>query len=110
MPLPNLQLLVEVASGAGDVNAAGNSALPILYPLHNSGGLAAFGTIGALGRIHLGTVSGFGNLGHSSYSLHEETRILARLAIVAEPAGGQSREAPGDGRPWPLDFAAVLPH
>src|ERR1700761_986852 len=46
------KLFVEVAGGAGDVYAAGDAALAVLDPLHDAGGLAALGTIGALGRVH----------------------------------------------------------
>jgi hypothetical protein len=58
-----LQLLVELAGGAGDENAAGDAALSVLDALHDAGGLAALGAVGALGGVHdLLAVSSLGNL------------------------------------------------
>lgn len=60
-----LQLLVEVASGAGDEDAAGDAALAVFDALHDAGGLAALGAVGAFGGVHdLLAVSSFGDLGH----------------------------------------------
>lgn len=61
----DLEFLEKLAGGAGDINAARYAALPILDALDDTRWLAAFGTVGALGRVHYFlTVTGFGNLGH----------------------------------------------
>ena len=60
-----LQLLVKIASGTGNVNPTGRTALAVFHALHDAGWLRALGTIRALGGIHfLLAVAGFGNLGH----------------------------------------------
>ena len=60
-----LQLFVEFARGAGNVDAAGSVAFPVFYALYNARRLAALGAIRALGRVHnLLTISRFGDLGH----------------------------------------------
>ena len=60
-----LQLLVELAAGARNIDAAGDVALAVFYPLHNPGGLAALGAIRALGGIHYFlAISRLGDLGH----------------------------------------------
>ena len=60
-----LQLLVKFARRARDDNPSGNVALAILDPLCDPGRLAAFGAVGAFGRIHdLFTVGRLCNLRH----------------------------------------------
>src|SRR5215469_10383961 len=60
-----LELFVEVAGGARDVDAAGDAALAVLYALDDARGLGALGAVGRLGGIHdLLTVTGFCNLSH----------------------------------------------
>src|SRR5271165_3167173 len=66
-----LEPFVEFASGAGDVDSAGNAALAVLYPLDDAGGLAALRAVGALGGVHYFlTVCGLRNLGHDGLSPH----------------------------------------
>ena len=61
-----LELFEKLASGAGDVNSAGDSALTVLDPLHDTGGFGALRAIGALLGVHdLLTVACFGNLRHN---------------------------------------------
>jgi hypothetical protein len=61
-----LQFLEELARGAGDKHTSRNVALAILYTLNNAGGLCAFWTVGALGRIHhLFAITSFCDLSHS---------------------------------------------
>ena len=60
-----LELFEEVASRAGNVDSAGNTALAVLDALDDAGGLGALGTIGALLGVHdLLAVTGFGDLCH----------------------------------------------
>ncbi len=62
-----LELLEEVAGGAGDVDATGDVTLAIFDALDDAGGLGALGTVGALVGIHdLFPVAGFGNLRHDA--------------------------------------------
>jgi len=65
-----LELFEEFTAGAGNKDAAGHVALAIFHALHNAGGLAAFGAIRALGRVHhLFTVRCFGDFGHGCSTL-----------------------------------------
>ena len=58
---------VEFAPRARDKNPAGNAAFAVLDPLYDAGRLAALGTIGALGSVHLFfTIGCFCDLGHCS--------------------------------------------
>ena len=76
-----LKLLVKITGRAGDVNASGNSALPILYSFHNASCLVAFGTLNALGSVHhLRTVGGFGYFCHG-LSLLLQARAHFRLNL-----------------------------
>ena len=59
------KLLVKFAGRAGNENAAGNAAFPILHPFGNTRGLAALGAVGALGGVHYFlAVCGLGDFGH----------------------------------------------
>jgi hypothetical protein len=84
-PIPfSLKLFVEIAGRARDVNASGNSTLPILYSFHNASCLVAFGTFNALGSVHhLRTVGGLGYFRHgvisSSTGLAVGTQPLSNL-------------------------------
>src|SRR6476661_8331606 len=63
----SLELLVEIACRAGDVDSAGNAALTVLDALHDARRLAALGTVRALGRVHyLLAICGLCNLRHDS--------------------------------------------
>ena len=63
--IEGLQLFVEFARGAGNVDAARDIALPVFYALYDARRLAALGAIRALGCVHhLLTISRFGDLGH----------------------------------------------
>jgi hypothetical protein len=66
-----LQLFAEFAAGAGNENSAGDATLAVFDALHDTRGLAALGTVGALGRVHhFFAVCGFGDFGHVfSFSL-----------------------------------------
>jgi hypothetical protein len=58
-----LEFFVELASGAGDEDSTGNTALAILHPLYDARGLAALGAIRTLGCVHdFLTICGFRNL------------------------------------------------
>jgi hypothetical protein len=60
-----LELLVELAGGAGNKNSTGDAALAIFDALDDACGLAALGTVGALGGVHhLLAICSFGDLGH----------------------------------------------
>jgi hypothetical protein len=60
-----LELLVEIAHRARDVDSAGDAALAVLHALDDARRLAALGTVGRLRRVHyLLTVTCFGNFGH----------------------------------------------
>ena len=60
-----LQLLVEFAGRAGNKNPAGDATFPVLHTLHDAGGFATLGAVGALGRVHhFFAVGCFGNFGH----------------------------------------------
>ena len=60
-----LQLLVEFAGRAGNKNPPRDAALAVFHALHDAGGLATLGAVGALGRVHhFFAVGCFGNLGH----------------------------------------------
>src|SRR6185437_6066094 len=79
-----LELLVELASGAGDVHSARHAAFPILDALHNACRLGALGTIRALGGVHLFfTIARFRNLCHDLSNLllpyDPRRRVLAHL-------------------------------
>ena len=66
--LEALELLVEVAGRAGDVDSAGDSALAVLDALYDADGFGALGTVGALGGIHCFlTVAGFGYFCHDDF-------------------------------------------
>jgi hypothetical protein len=74
-----LELLVEVAGGAGNVDAAGDAAFAVLDALDDAGGLLALGAIGALGGVHhLVTACNFGNLSHGSFLLVPRVGIRVR--------------------------------
>jgi hypothetical protein len=61
----SLELLVEFAAGAGNKDASGNVAFAVLHALHDPCGLAALGTVGALGGVHdLLAVRRFGDFCH----------------------------------------------
>ena len=75
-----LELFEELAGGAGDVDAAGDTALTVLDALDDAGGLGALRAIGALVSIHdLLTVAGLGNLRHLSLSMFPADVALMRL-------------------------------
>jgi hypothetical protein len=79
-----LELLVELASGAGDVHSARHAAFSIFDTLHNASRLGALGTIRALGGVHLFfTVARFRNLCHDLSNLllpdDPRRRVLAHL-------------------------------
>src|SRR6185437_13714542 len=75
--LPDLQLLVEIACGAGDIHSTRRTAFPVLHALYNARRLRALRTIRALGGIHLFlAIPGFGNLGHTSILLAFSDRIF----------------------------------
>jgi len=60
-----LKLLVEVAHGTRDVDAARDTALAVLYALDDARGLAALGTVCRLRRVHdFLAVTCFCDLGH----------------------------------------------
>jgi hypothetical protein len=62
--LTQLELFVELAGGAGNEDSAGDTALAILYAFNDPGGLAALGTVSALGGVHfLLTICCLRNLG-----------------------------------------------
>jgi hypothetical protein len=48
-----LELLEELATGAGDVDAAGNAAFAVFGALHDASRLAALRAVRRLGRVHL---------------------------------------------------------
>ena len=61
-----LQLLVKLASGAGDIHSARHAALPVLHSFHNPGRFRALGAIRALSGVHfLFTVARLCNLSHN---------------------------------------------
>src|SRR5690242_3460181 len=60
----SLKLLKELAGRAGDEDAAGHAPLAVFHPLHDAGGLAAFGAIRALGGVHLLAVRGLCDFCH----------------------------------------------
>lgn len=61
----NLELLEELASRAGDINATRDAAFTVLGAFHDPGRFAALGAIRGLGRVHLFlTVSCFCDLCH----------------------------------------------
>jgi hypothetical protein len=65
-----LKLFVEVAGGAGNVNAAGNSPFAILHPLHDTRSFIALWAFHTFGGVHhFGTVCGLGYLCHGSILL-----------------------------------------
>ena len=69
MPARKLELLKKIAGGAGDIDPARDATLAVLDPLHNAGGFAALGAIGALVGVHfLLAVAGLGNLCHGVLS------------------------------------------
>lgn len=71
-----LQLLVELAAGARNVDSAGDIALAVFDPLHNPGRFAALRAIRALGGVHYFlAISRLGDLGH--YFLLREILIGA---------------------------------
>jgi hypothetical protein len=60
-----LKFFVKLAGRAGDVNASGNSTLPILYSFHNARCFTAFRTFNALGSVyHFRTIGGLGYFCH----------------------------------------------
>jgi hypothetical protein len=64
-----LELLEEIARGAGDIHSARSTALTVLDTLYDAGGFGALGTIRALVGIHdLLTVAGLGNFRHNARS------------------------------------------
>ena len=92
------KLFVEVTGRAGDVNASGNSAFPILYSFHNASCLTAFGTFNALGSVHhLGTIGGFGYFRHgvisSSTGFAAGTQFFSNLVPAWNAFGGTNRRA-----------------
>jgi hypothetical protein len=92
------KLFVEVAGRAGDVNASGNSAFPILYSFHNASCLIAFGTFNALGSVHhLGTIGGLGYFRHgvisSSTGFAAGTQFFSNLVPAWNAFGGTNRRA-----------------
>jgi len=66
-----LELFAEFAGGAGNEDSARDAAFAIFDALHDTRGLAALGTVGALGGVHhFFAVCGFGDFGHVfSFSL-----------------------------------------
>jgi hypothetical protein len=85
----SLELLVEVAGRAGNVNASRNSAFPIFYSFDNAGRLGAFGTFNPFGSVHhFGPVGGLSYFCHKSIPLltgsvpHFRLNILTRFRIV----------------------------
>jgi hypothetical protein len=92
------KLFVEVAGRAGDVNASGNSAFPILYSFHNASCFIAFGTFNALGSVHhLGTIGGLGYFRHgvisSSTGFAAGTQFFSNLVPAWNAFGGTNRRA-----------------
>jgi hypothetical protein len=51
-PHRGLELFEEFACRAGNKNSALHTTLTVFYPLYNACTFAAFGAVGALGRIH----------------------------------------------------------
>jgi hypothetical protein len=84
-----LELLVKLASRAGNKNPSGNAALAIFHSLHNTRGLAAFGTIRALGGVHLFlTIRCLRNLRcHSLISLRPYG-LMSRVQLSSIPVPG----------------------
>jgi hypothetical protein len=73
-----LELFVELAGRAGDINSARDASFAVFDALHNAGGLAALRTIRALGRVHnFLAICCLGNLGHGEKLsfLSLETRL-----------------------------------
>src|SRR6185437_8549051 len=65
-----LQLFVEIARGAGDIDTARSAALTVFHALHDARRFRALRTVCAFGSVHfLFTIPGFGNLGHTSILL-----------------------------------------
>jgi hypothetical protein len=82
-----LQFLKELASRARDVDSAGNAAFTVLYALDDACGLAAFGAIRALGRVHdllaVGCLCDLCAYGHDGY--------LLISSVIAQPNPLDSR-------------------
>jgi hypothetical protein len=104
-----LELLVEVAGRAGNVNASGNSAFPIFYPFDNAGRLGAFRTFNPFGSVHhFGPVGGLSYFCHKSIPLltgsvpHFRQNIFKRFRIVWGETEGA---AEGYFTPAPDQFA-----
>src|SRR5258708_25405161 len=47
-----LELLVKLASGTRDIDAAGDVALAVFHAFYDPRGFAALGTVGAFGSVH----------------------------------------------------------
>jgi hypothetical protein len=92
-PLFVLELLVKFAAGAGNKDSAGGVAFPVFHALYDSGRLAAFRAIGALGGIHdFLAVCRFGNLSHDSI-FSWDVGFSAALKSAAANAVGNLRTA-----------------
>ena len=64
-PAGTLEFFAEFAGRAGNEHASRQAAFSVLHSLHDTRGLAAFGAVGAFGRVHhFLSVCGLGNLGH----------------------------------------------
>jgi len=68
-----LELLKKITRRARNVDPARDAAFAVFDPLHDTGGLAALGAIGALVGVHfLLAVAGLGNLCHGVLSLKQK--------------------------------------
>ena len=63
--MDQLKLFVKLASRARYIDSAGDVPLAIFHPLYDARGLAALGTVRALGSVHhFFTICRLGDLGH----------------------------------------------
>ena len=102
-----LQLLVKVAGGAGDIDAAGDAAFAVLRALDDAGWFAALRTIRGFRGIHLFFAIGcLCNLGHDDFScaarvqpnrLNSAERFRFCMSISGLDPRFQDGEADGTG-------------
>ena len=86
--MSGLKLLVEVARGTGNKDAPRYAPLAVLHTLHDARRLAAFGTVGALGRVHyFFAICSLGNFSHQVSPVVGVPSILSHAAAMGSPRG-----------------------